>query len=70
MSEFEDRVSALEADVAELKERIASRPQSRNWIKAVSGSMKDEPAFDEVLKLGRAFRESQNGASDTDDGGR
>lgn len=29
---------------------------SQDWLDAIAGSMRDEPAFDEVVALGRAFR--------------
>jgi hypothetical protein len=32
------------------------QPPAADWLTTVTGSMKEEPAFDEVLALGRAFR--------------
>jgi hypothetical protein len=29
-----------------------------NWISAISGTFKDDPEFDEVLRLGKEFREA------------
>jgi hypothetical protein len=52
----EQRLSAVEAAVAELQHRLSPRPSIPNWLEQVIGSFKDEPAFEEVLAYGRAFR--------------
>ena len=57
----EDRLSTLEREMAELRRRLAvASPPSlgTDWLNAIAGSMKDYPEFDEVLRLGRAVRES------------
>ena len=58
-SKLEVRVSALEAEVARLKERleelgVPSRPDSRNVV----GSFANDPAFEEAMRLGREWCES------------
>ena len=53
---LEDRVKVLENEVAELKRRAASGP--KNWLDRVLGSMEKHPGFQEVLRLGREFRET------------
>jgi hypothetical protein len=53
---LEDRLSAVEAVIADLQEQIAA-PQPTNWLKQITGSFKDEPAFEEVLAYGRAIRQ-------------
>lgn len=60
-SSLEDRLAALERDLSWLKQQLspAAPPQSAeagNWLEAVSGSFKDDPEFDEVLRLGRLAR--------------
>ena len=55
----EQRLLALEREVAEIKSRLGNAPShtpGADWISAISGSMKDEPEFDEVVKLGRQIR--------------
>jgi predicted patatin/cPLA2 family phospholipase len=55
---LEDRVAALEKEIAELKTLVSQlTPKERSW-KDVVGSMKDLPEFEEVLRLGREFRQS------------
>ena len=59
---LEKRVAALESEIAEIKRRIAAdAPQS--WFAHVAGSFKDEPDFDEVLRLGREVRQLDPPAS-------
>jgi hypothetical protein len=58
-SKLEVRVSALEVEVARLKERLGepgvpSRPDWRNVV----GSFANDPAFEEAMRLGREWRES------------
>ncbi|NJN57912.1 MAG: hypothetical protein HC879_10625 [Leptolyngbyaceae cyanobacterium SL_5_9] len=33
-----------------------AEPQPTNWLQQITGSFKDEPAFEEVLAYGRAIR--------------
>ncbi|WP_254507634.1 hypothetical protein [Anatilimnocola floriformis] len=49
------RVTALESEVAKLKRE---KPKGSRWLDNVKGSMKDDPEFAEVLRLGREFRQS------------
>ena len=62
-STVEERLSALEQEVAELRRwRAASRLTvlpGENWVEAISGSMKDFPEFDKVLEYGREIRRQQ-----------
>ena len=52
---LEQRLAVLEKEVAELKHSVRPGP---NWFERVSGSMKNEPDFDEVLRLGREIRQA------------
>ena len=53
---LEERLAIVEAAIAELQKQIAFDQQS-NWLQNITGSFKDEPAFDEVLAYGRAIRQ-------------
>lgn len=53
---LEERLAAVEAAISELqKQVVASQPT--NWLQQITGSFKDEPAFEEVLAYGRAIRQ-------------
>ena len=53
---LEDRLAAVEAAIAQLQKQVAA-PQPGNWLQQITGSFKDEPAFEEVLAYGRAIRQ-------------
>ncbi len=55
---FEQRMTALEEAVRELQEAMRARKPAPDWLDRVIGSMKDEPAFEEVLAHGRAIRQA------------
>jgi hypothetical protein len=61
----EDRIAALEKEVAELRRRIdeATRPQE-NWLQKMAGSMKDNPAFPEAMALAAAWRRADRPAEE------
>ncbi len=61
---LEQRMTALEEAVGELREAVKARDRAPDWLDCVIGSMKDEPAFGEVLALGRAIRQSDRPAED------
>jgi hypothetical protein len=43
---------------------MRTRQPAADWLDRVIGSMKDEPAFDEVLAHGRAMRQADRPAED------
>ncbi len=56
-SELELRVSALEKELAKLKEKLARDGKSDlPWWKQISGAFADDPLFDEAMRLGREYR--------------
>ena len=55
---LEQRMTAVERAVHELQTQLQARKPAADWLDRVIGSMKDEPAFDEVLAHGRELRHS------------
>jgi hypothetical protein len=56
---LEERVAALEAEVARLKqERTGSAGLQQPWWKEIWGTFKDDPVYAEAMRLGREYRES------------
>jgi len=53
---IEERLSAVEAAIAQLQKQVATQ-EPMNWLQQITGSFKDEPAFEEVLAYGRAIRQ-------------
>ena len=54
---LEDRVAALEAELAQVKRELAGEKDKDAW-KVVIGSFANDPAYDKAMKLGRQYRES------------
>jgi hypothetical protein len=59
---LEERMTILENQVRELREAMHGRSPASDWLERVIGSMKDEPAFEDVVKFGREFREAHKPA--------
>jgi hypothetical protein len=60
----EDRLATLEAEVAQIKEQLRQGGQPQNWLDRVVGSMTRYPEFQEVLRLGREFRQADRPSED------
>ena len=60
----EDRLATLEAEVAQIKDRLQRVAEPPNWLDRVVGSMTRYPDFREVLRLGREFREADRPPDD------
>ena len=56
--------ATLEQRMTALEEAMKVRHPAPDWLDRVIGSMKDVPAFDEVLALGRAIRQADVPADD------
>jgi hypothetical protein len=55
---LEERVAALEAEVAILKEIVGNSKSKEPWWKEIVGAFRGDPAFLEAMRLGREYRES------------
>lgn len=69
MSTVEERLSALESEVQAVKQQLATMGKPRVWLDEVAGSMDEWPEFEEVLRLGREFREATRDPTGTADNG-
>jgi hypothetical protein len=56
-TELEQRLAIVEVALSQLQQQISTTPP--NWIAQISGTFKDEPAFDEILAYGREFRQTE-----------
>ncbi|MGE0827294.1 MAG: hypothetical protein AB7G75_33295 [Candidatus Binatia bacterium] len=54
----EERLTALEKGLAELKQQVSVQKDHPSWIEKIAGTFKDDPDFDEIVKLGRKFRKA------------
>jgi hypothetical protein len=53
------RVAALEAEVAMLKMKVDAANGGKPWWEQIWGAFADDPAFEQAMRLGRQYRESQ-----------
>jgi len=60
---LEERMAAVEAAILKIQQQIA-HPQSSNWLEQITGSFKDEPAFEDILAYGRAIRRGDESVLD------
>ncbi len=63
---LEERMAAVEAAIAELQKQV-TEPQPINWLQQITGSFKDEPAFEEVLAYGQAIRQGDESLLEAQD---
>ena len=59
LEQLADRLTNLEDQFAEWKARAENDRPKGNW-RATFGMFADDPEFDEILRLGREYREQQN----------
>lgn len=59
-TEIEIRVSALESEIATLKEKIAKFEKTPTpWWQKISGTFADDMDYEEAMRLGREYRLEQ-----------
>jgi hypothetical protein len=63
---LEERLAAVESAISQLQQQVAT-PQPTNWLQQITGSFKDEPAFEEVLAYGQAIRQGDESVLETQD---
>ena len=59
MGHIEERVAALEAEIARLKERLdRGQTAQRPWWEEIAGGFANDPIFEQAMKLGEQYRRS------------
>ena len=59
---LEKRVAALEAEVAQLKQERGNAQVEVPWWEKIWGTFKDDPDYQEAMRLGREYRQAQRPA--------
>jgi hypothetical protein len=63
--EIDQRVAELEAEVLRLSKQMNGHSTDEiPWWKKIVGIYKDDPDFEEAMRLGRAYRERQRPKED------
>lgn len=60
---IEERLTAVETELQELKrEKEQTKEQNKAipWWEQIRGQFKDDPMYDEAMRLGREWRESED----------
>lgn len=65
-TELELRVTAIEKELAKLKEKVSKEDESSPWWEKISGTFANDPMFEEAMRLGREYRESLREDYDND----
>jgi hypothetical protein len=65
----EDRLTVVETELNELKKQVRSvgPPAAIPWWEEWFGAFKDDPDYDEAVRLGAEYRKAQPTADDNDD---
>ena len=58
VARLEVRVQQLQGEVRDLKTRLETVPQAP-WYRQILGTLADDPAFDEVARLGQELRAAE-----------
>ena len=56
---IEARLAKVERELAILKARAGENGTKANWIEKIIGSFKDDPGFDEIVRLGKEMRDAE-----------
>lgn len=58
LAQIEERLSRVEAELAELKKAL-KLDDDRPWYRKIAGQFKDDPVFDEIVRLGKEIRDNE-----------
>ena len=61
---IEERLTAVETKLKQLqreKEQRQTQDKAIPWWEQIRGQFKDDPLYDEAMRLGREWRESEDG---------
>jgi hypothetical protein len=58
LKELEARVAALEKEIAQLREKQPNPAKKEPWWIAEAGHFANDPVFDEIIRLGKEYRDS------------
>lgn len=58
ISDLETRVLKLEQAVTQLQSQANDSSKRNRWWETAAGRFEDDPVFDEIVELGREYRES------------
>lgn len=61
IAQLEERLQKIEAEILEMRKTLKKdKPQS--WLQQAAGQFKNDPVFDEIVRLGKEIRDSERTA--------
>ena len=63
-SPIEQRLTRVERELEDLRLRYNRLRPSTNWLDDITGTFKDDPDFDEILRLGKVIRDSDESSQE------
>lgn len=57
---IEQRLAAVEKELAALKARVENGAPAPKGVEAFIGTFKDDPDYEEIVRLGRQFRDGDH----------
>jgi hypothetical protein len=58
MASVEERLARIEKEIEALKTKLPVDESKTDWLSKVNGTFKDDPDFDEIVRIGKEFRDS------------
>ena len=55
---LEQRVAALETEVAQLKRKLQEQETISPWWEQIAGTFQNDPIYERAMRLGRQYRQS------------
>jgi uncharacterized small protein (DUF1192 family) len=55
---LDQRVAALEAEVAQLKRKLGERDTMVPWWEQIAGTFQNDPLYERAMRLGHQYRQS------------
>ena len=56
---IEDRLAKVERELEQLKTVVSRSSAKSGWLSRLTGSHKDDPIFDEIVRLGKEIRDAE-----------
>ncbi len=57
---IEDRLAKVERELEQLKMVVGGSVPKTGWLSRLTGSHKDDPVFDEIVRLGKEIRDAED----------
>lgn len=61
---IEERLAKVERELNQLKAAVGSCGSKAGWLFRLTGSRKDDPVFDEIVRLGKEIRDAEKNKQD------